>query len=282
MKSFRIISRLDVKGSNLVKGVHLEGLRVLGKPQEFAKIYYKEGADEIFFQDSVASLYQRNTIDKIITETSKNIFIPLTVGGGIRHIEDIKKILRLGADKVSINTAAINNPNFINESSKSFGSSTIVIAIEAIKMKDSKYLCFTDNGREHTGIDAIDWAQEVQERGAGEILLTSIDREGTGKGPDLKLISQITDKVEIPVISHGGFSSENHISESYNAGSDAVAIASMLHYPLIYEDKIFDKKVENEGNTEFISKKNSYKMFKSNKISSIKKYLSNNNISVRV
>ena len=282
MKSFRVITRLDVKGSNLVKGVHLEGLRVLGKPQEFANIYYKEGADEIFFQDSVASLYQRNTIDEIITETARNIFIPLTVGGGIRSIDDIQKILRLGADKVSINTAAINNPDFINDSAKSFGSSTIVVAIEAIKMKDSKYLCFTDNGREHTGRNAIDWAEEAQDRGAGEILLTSIDREGTGKGPDIELIRQITDKVKIPVISHGGFSNENHIAESYNVGSDAVALASMLHYPLLFEGKIFDKKVEKEGNIEFISKRNTYKMFKSNKISTIKKYLSNKNINVRV
>ena len=163
MKYTRIIPRLDIKGPNLVKGIHLEGLRVLGKPEDFTKYYYDQGADELIFQDTVASLYQRNNLTEIIKRTSQNIFIPLTVGGGIRSIEDINAVLRAGADKVSINTAAIGNPDFINESSRAFGSSTIVIAIEAIKQADGSYLAYTDNGREHTGVEILPWAKEVEE-----------------------------------------------------------------------------------------------------------------------
>ena len=161
MKNIRIIPRLDIKGPNLVKGIHLEGLRVLGAPDYFAKKYYEDGADELVYQDTVASLYGRNNIAEIITKTAKNIFIPLTVGGGIRSVNDINRVLRAGADKVSINTAAINNPKLINTASKIFGSSTIVIAIEAIKNDKGEYLAYTDNGREYTGINVIDWAIEV-------------------------------------------------------------------------------------------------------------------------
>jgi len=167
LKYIRIIPRLDIKGPNLVKGIHLEGLRVLGKPEDFAKLYYEQGADELIYQDTVASLYQRNSLTDIITRTAKNIFIPITVGGGLRTLDDINTVLRAGADKVSINTAAINNPDFITEASRVFGSSTIVIAIEAIKQPDNSYLAYTDNGREYTGVDAIAWAKEVEERGAG-------------------------------------------------------------------------------------------------------------------
>ena len=231
MKYFRIIPRLDIKGPNLVKGIHLEGLRVLGKPEDFAKLYYEEGADELIYHDTVASLYQRNSLTDIIKRTVSKIFIPLTVGGGIRSINDINNVLRSGADKVSINTAAINNPDFINDASRAFGSSTIVVAIEAIKQSDDSYLAFTDNGREYTGVEVLSWAKEVEQRGAGEILLTSIDYEGTGNGFDLELIKLISNNVNIPVIAHGGASNFNHIIDSINYGkADAVSIASMLHY----------------------------------------------------
>src|SRR5688500_18295799 len=148
----RIISRLDIKGPNLVKGIHLEGLRVLGKPEVAAKFYYENGADELIFQDTVASLYERNSLHEIISRTAKEIFIPLTVGGGIRTIDDIRSVLRAGADKVAINTAAIKNPAFITEASRMFGSSTIVVAIEAIRQSNGSYLAYVDNGREFTGV----------------------------------------------------------------------------------------------------------------------------------
>ena len=177
MKYHRIIPRLDIKGPNLVKGIHFEGLRVMGKPEDFAKHYYEEGADELIFQDIVASLYQRNNLTSILKKTAEKIFIPVTVGGGLRSIEDINIVLRSGADKVSINTAATKNPIFIDEASKTFGSSTIVVAIEAIKQPDNSYLAYTDNGREYTGLEVSKWSREVENRGAGEILLSSIDRE---------------------------------------------------------------------------------------------------------
>ena len=166
MKYVRIIPRLDIKGPNLVKGIHLEGLRVLGKPEDFAKLYYEQGADELFYQDTVASLYQRNNLTDIVTRTAKNIFIPLTVGGGIRTLDDINNVLRTGADKVAINTASINNPQFINQASKTFGSSTIVVTIEVICQPNGTYLAYTDNGREYTGVEVVKWAREVEERGA--------------------------------------------------------------------------------------------------------------------
>lgn len=160
MKTIRIIPRLDIKGPNLVKGIHLEGLRVLGKPADFAKYYYEQGADELLFMDVVASLYERNSLHDIISETAKSIFIPITVGGGLRTISDIREVLRAGADKICINTAAIKNPDFIKKASAEFGSSTIVVAIEAIKQPDGVYMAFVDNGREHTGIEVTAWAED--------------------------------------------------------------------------------------------------------------------------
>ena len=226
MKYCRIIPRLDIKGPNLVKGIHLEGLRVLGDPEKFAKFYYEQGADEIIYQDTVASLYQRNSLTDIITKTAENIFIPITVGGGIRSLEDINNVLRAGADKVSINTAAIKKPQFVSKASNVFGSSTIVIAIEAIKHSENSYLAYTDNGREFTGIDAVLWAKEVEQLGAGEILLTSIDKEGTGEGFDLELIKLVTDSVNIPVIAHGGAANQEHI---YEAIKSSLQMQSLFH-----------------------------------------------------
>ena len=194
----------------------MEGLRVLGKPEAFAQMYYEQGADELIYQDTVASLYQRNNLTEIVTRTAKNIFIPLTVGGGLRTLDDINNVLRAGADKVSINTAAIHNPDFINQSSEVFGSSTIVLNIEAIKQPDQTYLAYTDNGREHTGVEVLSWAIEAEKRGAGEILITSIDQEGTGKGYDLDLINMISSSVKIPVIAHGGVSNISHIVDAIN------------------------------------------------------------------
>src|SRR3989338_7010492 len=192
-KNIRIIPRLDVKGPNLVKGIHLEGLRVLGRPEEFAAQYYLEGADELMYMDVVASLYNRNSLHDIIAKAAKKIFIPLTVGGGLRTIEDIRGVLRAGADKVSLNTAAIKNPEIISEASRKFGSSTIVISIEAIRQPDGRYLAYTDNGREYTGVEVLEWAKRVETLGAGEIMLTSVDKEGTGSGYDIELTRMVAD-----------------------------------------------------------------------------------------
>ena len=283
MKYIRIIPRLDIKGPNLVKGIHLEGLRVLGKPEDFAKLYYEQGADELIYQDTVASLYQRNSLTEIITKTAKNIFIPITVGGGLRTLDDINKVLRAGADKVAINTAAIKNPKFITESSRAFGSSTIVVAVEAIRQSDNSYLVYTDNGREHTGVDAITWAKKAEDCGAGEILLTSIDQEGTGNGFDLELIKRISDSVTIPVIAHGGAANDSHISASIkDSGADAVAIASMLHYAALNRNGSLVGDYDKEGNTEFLKNKRSFKMFGKENITEIKEKLMSENIPLRI
>ena len=234
MKTVRIIPRLDVKGPNLVKGIHLEGLRVLGNPNDFAKYYYENGADELMFMDVVASLYERNSLHDIISETAKQKFIPITVGGGLRTISDIKSVLRAGADKVCLNTAAIKNPDLIRTASRKFGSSTIVIAIEAIKEENGKYLAYTDNGREYTGIDVFEWAQKVDELGAGEIVITSVDNEGTGQGFDLDLISKISSLVSIPVIAHGGAGTKQHVIDLIKENTaDAVMLSSLFHYQFI-------------------------------------------------
>ena len=255
MKTIRIIPRLDIKGPNLVKGIHLEGLRVLGRPESFARHYYEQGADELLFQDTVASLYQRNNLAEIVKKTAENIFVPLTVGGGIRSLEDINRVLRAGADKVAINTAAIANPDFINKASETFGSSTIVVAVEVIRQADGSYLLYTDNGREHTGINALSWIKEVEQRGAGEILLTSIDSEGTGKGFDLSLLEEVSDLISIPLIAHGGAASVKHIYDAVvNGKADAVALASMLHYTAINQLREMTDSSFEEGNIEFLSR----------------------------
>ena len=277
----RIIARLDIKGPNLVKGIHLEGLRVLGTPEYFAKYYYETGADELFYQDVVASLYGRNSLDDIITRTAKMAFIPLTVGGGVRTIEDINRVLRAGADKVAINTAAIKNPQFIREAVKIFGSSTIVIAIEAIREPDGRYLAYTDNGREYTGIEVKDWAKKVEELGVGEISLTSVDREGTGTGFDIELTKMITESAGIPVIAHGGAGSAEDIRQVIqNAGADAVAVASILHYGFL-STNIDNLKYQEEGNFEFLKKGTVFKKIIPTNLMETKKWLHEHRIDCR-
>ena len=280
--NIRIIPRLDIKGPNLVKGIHLEGLRVLGKPETFAKYYYDHGADELFFQDTVASLYDRNSLHDIITKTAREIFIPLTVGGGLRTIDDINSVLRAGADKVAINTAAVKNPRFIKEAALKFGSSTILIAIEAIKSSNGKYFVFTDNGREYTGIEVVEWAQKVESLGAGEIVVTSVDKEGTAEGFDLELINLVTSKVSIPVIAHGGAKSPANIVEAISIGkADAVAIASILHYEAILHFGIEENQFKSEGNISFLNTKKTPKNITVTSLDSIRDELLKSNISTR-
>jgi cyclase len=282
MKTIRIIPRLDIKGPNLVKGIHLEGLRVLGSPSFFAKFYYENGADELFYQDVVASLYERNSLKEIIVKTAKEIVIPLTVGGGIRTVDDIRTVLRAGADKVCINTAAIKDPEFIKKASRVFGSSTIVVAIEAIKQPDGKYLAYTDNGREFTGIEVKGWAQQVEEYGAGELVITSVDREGTGLGFDVELTKLVADNVTIPVIAHGGARDEKDIENIIKeAKVDAVAIASILHYKCLNENLI-EGIAKEEGNIEFLKSGKQFRTIKPTTISEIKQYLYSKLIDIRL
>ena len=281
--AYRIIPRLDIKGPNLVKGVHLEGLRVLGKPEYFAKYYYEQGADELFYQDVVASLYGRNSLHEIISKTAKAIFIPLTVGGGIRTIDDIKNALRSGADKVSINTSAIENPDLIKKASNVFGKSTIVVAIEAIKQPDGHYLAFTDNGRNYTGIEVTKWAKNAEELGAGEIVLTSVDREGTGSGFDSELIKRVTEVVSIPVVVHGGAGRLEHLAQIFNNITEisGVSIASILHYDYIKKYKNLDG-YESEGNIDFLKSSKSMSHIHSTNLINIKEHLISKNINCRV
>lgn len=229
----RIIARLDVKNDDIIKGIHLEGLRKVGKPNALAKKYYDAGIDEIIFIDAVAAYYDRNSLSEIIYAACKDVFVPITVGGGVRNIEDIKKALNAGADKVAINTQAVKEPDFIQQASKVFGSQCIVLSIEAKKVSDEHWEAYTDNGREPTGLDAVEWAKKGCELGAGEILLTSIDAEGTKKGFDESLNTAVSDAVSIPVIASGGAGEVEHISSLLKHSSvSAVAIASLLHYEL--------------------------------------------------
>jgi cyclase len=281
-KNIRIIARLDIKGPNLVKGVHLEGLRVLGKPEDFAKYYYENGADELFYQDVVASLYERNSLSEIISLTAKKSFIPLTVGGGIRTIEDIRAALRAGADKVCINTEATKNMSFIREAANKFGSSTIVVALEAIQQPDGRYFNFIDNGREETGLEVLAWAKQIEELGAGEIVITSVDQEGTGTGYNLALTKLIASNVGIPVIAHGGAGKLSDFSEVITTGkADAIAVASVIHYDFIAnrQSEMEDRK---EGNISYLQTgRTTFNKIQPHNIEEIKNHLIKQNISCR-
>jgi cyclase len=230
MRNARLIARLDVKGPNLIKGIHLEGLRIIGDPQEYATRYYQQGADELLYIDIVASLYGRNSLHEIVSRAARDIFVPLTVGGGIRSIDDVRTMLRAGADKCAINTAAIRRPELIGEIAQVFGSQCMVLGVEAKRLGPGKWECFTDNGREFTGVDAVEWCRKGYESGAGEILLTSVDQEGTRKGFDIPLIEAVSKVVPIPIIASGGMGTITHMVEAYNHGADAIAVADMLHY----------------------------------------------------
>ena len=231
MSNLRIIPRLDIKGKNLIKGVQLEGLRVMGDPQEFAIRYYEAGADELVYMDIVASLYGRNNLSDIIRRAADQVFVPITVGGGIRSVEDARHILRSGADKVAINTAAIARPDLISEVARHFGSQAMVLSIEAKQVAQGKWEAYTDNGRERTGLDVLQWARRGVEMGAGEILLTSVDREGTRKGFDIDLIRQVSEAATVPVIASGGMGSiEDFLMAAQLGLADGISMADTLHY----------------------------------------------------
>ena len=276
----RIISRLDIKNNTLVKGIHLEGLRVLGDPKEFAFKYFEEGIDEIHYQDVVASLYDRNQLDDVIENTVKNIFVPICVGGGIRTLEDIDKLLKLGADKVVINSAAVKDHDFIKEATIKYGSSTIAVAIEAIRINNGKdYKILTESGRQNTDLDILKWLEKIQKFGAGEIIVTSIDNEGTKKGYDIELCSIVKKNSNVPVIAHGGAGKINDIIEVFKKTDvDAVSIATILHYNYLNLD---NQSNQNSGNYSFINKITKSKDSIAQTINQIKSELEANDIKIR-
>lgn len=241
MRNIRVIGRLDVKTNFLVKGIHLEGLRKLGPPNDFSTRYYQQGIDELLYVDIVASLYERNSLIPVIKEASDNIFIPLTVTGGIRSLENAKEALHSGADKVGVNTASIKSPELISEIADSYGSQCMVSSIEAKRTPSGKWEAYYDNGREKTGIDALEWAVEVEKLGAGELLVTSVDQEGTGKGMDVELIQKVCDRVNIPVIASGGAGSLSDVEDVVKkTGLSGLALANVLHYEKLNIQEIKD------------------------------------------
>lgn len=231
MRNIRVMARLDIKGPNLIKGVHLEGLRVVGNPIAYASTYYLEGIDEILFMDSVASLYGRNHLAEIIGLTANDVFVPITVGGGIRSAQDAKDVLKAGADKIAINSAAVARPALIKEIAEDFGSQATVLSVEAKKNEQDSWEVYTDNGREKSGLLVFDWVEEAASLGAGEILVTSVDREGTGKGFDIELMRQISTKVTVPIIASGGMGTISDIHDlTTKTEISAIAVANCLHY----------------------------------------------------
>ena len=231
MDNIRIIPRLDIKGPNVVKGIFNEGLRIVGSPQELATRCYKAGADEIIYMDIVASLYQRNLDFELLKSVANHIFIPLTVGGGIRSIGDINNALRAGADKVAINTYAVKNPNFIKEAAQKFGSQCIVLSVEAKQKSVDLWEAYIDGGREKTGIDAVAWIKRAIKLGVGEVMVSSIDKDGLRGGFATELCQAVTAFASVPVIVHGGAGKLESVAEVLKlANPDAVAIASAFHY----------------------------------------------------
>ncbi len=234
MLAKRILPCLDVKAGRVVKGVNFVGLKDAGDPVELAKVYNQAGADELTFLDITATHEDRDTIIDVVYRTAEQVFIPLTVGGGIQTLENVKGLLRAGADKVSINSAAVRNPDFINRASDRFGNQCIVVAIDARRRQDPNnpgWDVYVRGGRENTGIDALWWAQEVEKRGAGELLVTSMDADGTQAGYDLELTRSISEAVQIPVIASGGAGNCQHIYEALTEGkAEAALLASLLHF----------------------------------------------------
>lgn len=230
-RNIRLVARLDIKGPNLIKGVHLEGLRVIGSPNEYATRYYREGADELIYMDCVASLYGRNSLGNIVMDAVQNVFVPITVGGGVRSVDDAANLLRCGADKIALNTAAVRTPSLISDIARRFGSQCVVLSVEAKQTGTDRWEAYTDNGREKTGLNVVEWVKDAVKLGAGEILVTSVDREGTRRGFDSRLVSAITREVDVPVIASGGMGKADDLIEVVKlGGADAVAMADILHY----------------------------------------------------
>lgn len=230
MPKIRLIARLDIKDSYVVKGIQLEGLRKIGDPNSLAQKYYDEGIDEIVYLDTVASLYNRNNLSNIVNKTTEKIFIPITVGGGIRSVDDVRSILKQGADKVAINTAALRKPQLLREIAEMFGSQCMVLSIQAKKSGNNKWEAFYDNGREPSGVDVGEWVQKANELGVGEIFLTSVDKDGLQRGMDQELIKEVCRISSMPVIASSGVGKVDDIIEAARNGASGVAIGSIIHY----------------------------------------------------
>ncbi|NKB75849.1 MAG: imidazole glycerol phosphate synthase subunit HisF [Gammaproteobacteria bacterium] len=227
----RIIGRLDVKGRRLIKGIQYEGVRVIGDALDYARKYYAAGIDELVYIDAVASLYGRPSMSQLLKDTVEEVFVPVTAGGGVNTVDDVRLLLSSGADKVAINTGAIRNPSLISEIADRFGSQCVVISIQAKQTATDKWEAYVECGREKTGIDVIEWAKEVEKLGAGEILLTAIDKDGTYRGGDIPLVQQVAGFANIPVIASGGIGSVEDVSDLIDSGyADALAIGKALHF----------------------------------------------------
>ncbi len=227
----RVIARLDVKNDQLIKTIQLEGLRIVGCPKERMRLYYEEGIDEVIYMDIVASLYGRNSLHKLTEWTAKDCFVPLTVGGGIRSVEDARRSMRSGADKLAINSGAIKQPDLIDELAREFGSQAVVLSVEAKRQEKGTWSALFNNGRENIGLDVSQWISEACDRGAGEILLTSVDREGTRKGFDLDLAEKVVQSARVPLIVCGGFKGISDAVETLSIpGVDGIALSDALHF----------------------------------------------------
>jgi cyclase len=245
-ENFRLIARLDIKGPNLIKGVNLEGLRVIGNPNKSAVEYYEDGIDEIIYIDCVASLYGRNQLSGLLMEAVADVFVPITAGGGVRNVDDARALLRSGADKIAVNTAAVANPNLISELAGEFGSQCVVSSIQAKKNGRGGWEVFVENGRQRTYKDVLHWATECAKFGAGEILLTSIDKEGTSRGFDVELCSKISATVEIPVIASGGMGKVQDLLELIKFSDiSGAAFAGALHYKNLTVNQIRKQILQN-------------------------------------
>jgi cyclase len=237
----RLIARLDIKGDNVIKGIQMEGLRVIGKPSQLASKYYLDGADELLFVDTVASLYNRDNILKVVEDAANTIFIPLTVVGGIRTLENAKQLLLSGADKVGLNTAAISRPSLLTEIADVFGSQCVVLSVEAKKF-GSDWELLTNNGRERTGMPIGPWLEAARKNGVGEIIVTSVDNDGMKNGLDLSLMSFARENTDLPLIGCGGVASENDLIKGFvDSQLDGIAIASALHFDLLSLPQIREK-----------------------------------------
>lgn len=273
----RIISRLDLKNGVLVKGISLEGLRNLGDPNYFSKKYYDDLIDEIHFQDIVASLYDRDAITKIIEKNSKNIFVNVCVGGGIRSLKDVDKLLRIGADKIAINSSGVRDPNFLKELVKIYGSSTISVNIETIKIS-SFYEVMIETGREKTGVNLFKWIDKLQKIGVGELIITKINDEGKQNGFDVNFYKSLRKEIDIPLVAHGGAGSKENILELFEeANVDGVSIASIFHYKYMKQDKN-----SNAYGTNYFLKNFNEKKSLGILIKDLKKYLATNGIKIRI
>jgi cyclase len=278
----RVIPRLDVKGANLVKGIHLEGLRVLGTPDIYARRYAEEGADEILFMDAVASLYERNNLSDVVSRTARDVFIPITVGGGIRTLDDIAAALKAGADKVAINTQAIRQPKFISQAAERYGSSTIVVHIDAKRSKGGAWVAWTENGREASTYDVVNWAQKAEALGCGEIMVTSIDNEGTTRGYDIALCQAVAGAVSVPVIVSGGAGTPEHASAvAKSADISALAIASLLHYRVAADLESEGFAFDGAGQFKVIAEKRDSLRVKPASIAEVKAHLRANGLECR-